>query len=161
MKKFFIALCLTAVTAGSYAQAQTTPAANPAGMEKPKEENKRAPKFKFKEETFDFGTVKEGPVAEHVFEFKNTGKEPLIVQSASASCGCTTPEWPKEPIMPGKKGKIVVRYNTQGRVGPFNKIVYLTSNAVSDKERYELYIKGTVEAAPATTTQAQPQQPTH
>jgi hypothetical protein len=159
MKKLFIALCLTAVSAGAYAQTQTTPA---AGQEQPKkEENKKAPKFKFKEETFDFGTVKEGPVAEHVFEFRNTGKEPLIIQSASASCGCTTPEWPKEPIMPGKKGKIVVRYNTQGRVGPFNKIVYLTSNAVSDKERYELYIKGTVEAAPATATQAQPQQATH
>lgn len=160
MKKLFIALCLTAVSAGAYAQAQTTPAASPAGQEKPKE-NKNAPKFKFKEETFDFGTVKEGPVAEHVFEFKNTGKEPLIIQSASASCGCTTPEWPKEPIKPGKKGKITVRYNTQGRVGPFNKVVYLTSNAVSDKERYELYIKGTVEAAPATTTQTTDTKPTH
>jgi hypothetical protein len=154
MKKLFIALCLTAVSAGAYAQTQTTPAASPAGQEKPKD-NKKAPKFKFKEaETFDFGTIKEGPVAEHVFEFKNVGKEPLIIQSASASCGCTTPEWPKEPIMPGKKGKITVHYNTQGRVGPFNKTVYLTSNAVSDKERYELNIKGTVEAAPAAAAPA-------
>lgn len=152
MKKLLMALCLTAITAGAYAQTQTTPAPA-AGQEQPKAENKKAPKFKFKEETFDFGTVKEGPVAEHVFEFKNTGKEPLIIQNASASCGCTTPEWPKEPIMPGKKGKITVRYNTQGRVGPFNKVVYLSSNAASDKERYELYIKGTVEAAPAATAQ--------
>lgn len=107
------------------------------------------PKFAFKGgETYDFGTLKEGPVAEHVFEFTNAGNEPLIIQNASASCGCTTPEWPKEPILPGKKGKIMVRYNTQGRVGQFNKEVYIQSNAVMQgKERYILYIKGTVVGA--------------
>jgi len=106
-------------------------------------------KFKDKESTHDFGTLKEGPQATHIFEFTNTGNEPLIIQSASASCGCTTPEWPKEPILPGKKGKITVTYNTQGRVAPFNKDVYIVSNAkkVDNKERYELHIKGTVVAA--------------
>ncbi len=135
-------------------QAQSA-APTPQQQEKPKA-NPNGPKFAFTgEETHDFGTIKEGPVAEYVFEFKNTGKEPLIIQSASASCGCTTPEWPKEPILPGKKGKITVHYNTQGRPGPFTKTVFITSNAVSDKERYELYIKGTVTpaaAAPATET---------
>jgi len=111
-------------------------------------EDVKGPKFKFKGgETHDFGTLKEGPAAEYVFEFVNVGKEPLIIQNANASCGCTTPEWPKEPILPGKTGKITVRYNTQGRPGPFSKDVFITSNAVSEKERFELHIKGTVEKA--------------
>ncbi|XZF16667.1 DUF1573 domain-containing protein [Chitinophagaceae bacterium MMS25-I14] len=144
MKKVFITLCLAAAAYG--VQAQTaTPA--PQQQAAPAKDTKNGPKFQFKEETWDFKNIKEGPVAEHVFEFKNTGKEPLIIQSASASCGCTTPEWPKEPILPGKKGKITVHYNTQGRVGPFTKDVYIVSNAVSEKERYELHIKGTVESA--------------
>ncbi|MBP6624670.1 MAG: DUF1573 domain-containing protein [Chitinophagaceae bacterium] len=103
-----------------------------------------APIFSFVEETHDFGTLKEGPVVSYDFEFKNTGKEPLIIQSCSASCGCTTPEWTKTPIMPGQKGKLTVKYNTQGRVGTFNKTVYIASNAKCDKERYEIYIKGNV-----------------
>jgi hypothetical protein len=150
MKKLFVTLFLAVAAYGVQAQA---PAATPAPQQAAKD-NKNAPKFQFKDETHDFGKIKEGPVAEYVFEFKNVGKEPLIIQSASASCGCTTPEWPKEPILPGKKSKIVVHYNTQGRVGPFTKDIYIVSNAVSDKERYELHIKGTVEAAnpaPAAT----------
>ena len=116
---------------------------------KAKDVNKNAPAFKFKDgDTHDFGTIKEGPIAEHIFEFTNTGKEPLIITNASASCGCTTPEWPKEPILPGKKGKITVHYNTQVRVAPFTKEVYIQSNAVvpDGGERYTLHIKGTVVA---------------
>jgi hypothetical protein len=143
MKKLLIAmLCLSFAGAVQAQDAKTAPQA----QEKLK--NPNGPKFKFKSEVHDFGTIPEGPAAEHVFEFKNTGKEPLIIQNASASCGCTTPEWPKEPILPGKSGKITVRYNTQGRGGqPFDKTVYISSNAVSDKERYELHIKGNVTAA--------------
>lgn len=111
--------------------------------------NKNAPVFKFNDLTHDFGTLPEGPQAVHMFEFTNTGKEPLIIQSVTASCGCTTPEWPKQPILPGKKGKIKVMYNTQGRVGPFTKEVYILSNAQNPdgKERFELTIKGTVKGA--------------
>lgn len=115
--------------------------------------NPNAPKFQFKGgDSHDFGTVKEGDPAEYSFEFKNVGKEPLIITNASASCGCTTPIWPKEPVLPGKTNKIVVKYNTMGRPGPFTKEVFITSNAASDKERYELHIKGTVEPKAATTT---------
>jgi Protein of unknown function (DUF1573) len=154
MKKVFITLCLAAAAFGVQAQ-NAAPA--PQLQAAPKE-NKNAPKFKFTNgETHDFGNIAEGPVAEYVFEFKNTGKEPLIIQSASASCGCTTPEWPKEPILPGKKGKITVRYNTQGRPGPFNKTVYISSNAATEKDRYEIYIKGTVNA-PAAPAPAAPKQ---
>lgn len=128
-----------------------------------KEVNKNAPKFKFKEEVHDFGTLKEGPQVEHVFEFTNVGKEPLIIQNASASCGCTTPEWPKEPILPGKNGKITVRYNTQGRVQPFNKEVYIQSNALvpDGGERYILRIKGTVVAAEGKPAENKPNTSAH
>lgn len=149
MKKVLFALCLSLGVTG-IANAQ-----NPANVAPvAKVVNKNAPKFQFtdKNNTFDFGKVPEGPVAEHVFEFKNVGKEPLIISNCNASCGCTTPEWNKEPILPGKKGKITVRYNTQGRVGPIAKSVYITSNATLEdgKDRYELYIKGEVVPAAAT-----------
>ncbi|RYZ55123.1 MAG: DUF1573 domain-containing protein [Sphingobacteriales bacterium] len=144
MKALFAALVCIAC-AGSV-QAQQI---NRAGTAETAKKQKKAPKFKFKGgETFDFGEVKEGPEAEHVFEFTNTGKEPLIIQTASASCGCTTPEFSKAPVLPGKKGTITVRYSTQGRPGPFNKSVYISSNAVTAGERMELMIKGTVKAAP-------------
>ncbi len=103
-----------------------------------------APIMKFVEETHDFGNIKEGPLATVDFNFTNTGKEPLLIRNCSASCGCTTPNWSKEPILPGQKGKITVTYNTQGRDGSFNKTIYIASNAKSDKERYEIYIKGNV-----------------
>lgn len=110
--------------------------------------NPNAPVFKFNEETHDFGNLKEGPQASFDFVFTNVGKEPLIIQNCSASCGCTTPDWTKDPILPGQKGKITVKYNTDGRVGPFTKTVYIASNAKSDKERFEIQIKGNVIADP-------------
>ena len=113
-------------------------------------QDKNGPQFKFDDVTHDFGTIPEGPQAEYYFEFTNVGSEPLIIQNATASCGCTTPEVPRQPILPEQKGKIKVVYNTQGRVGPFNKEIYIQSNAVNNgegKERFELYIKGTVKSA--------------
>lgn len=110
-------------------------------------QNENAPRFDFKGgDTHDFGEVPEGPKAVHVFKFTNVGKEPLIIMSASASCGCTVPTWPKQPILPGKTGELKVEYNTQGRVGPINKDIYIRSNAANpdNKEVYELHIKGMV-----------------
>lgn len=140
MKKLFITLSFLAfgivAVQTQTAQAQTSAAKNPNGA-----------KFKFKDgDTHDFGTIAEGPIAEYKFSFENVGKEPLIIQNATASCGCTTPEWPKQPILPGKSGVVTVRFNTQGRVGPFMKDIYIQSNAICDKPRYELHIKGTVKS---------------
>lgn len=155
MKKvlFTLSLAIGFGTTALYAQNPTTAA--PAA----KVVNKNAPKLVFtdKNNTYDFGKIPEGPIAEHVFEFKNVGKEPLVINQCNASCGCTTPEWPKEPILPGKKGKITVRYNTQGRVQPFTKTIYIQSNAAQEdgKERIELYIKGEVYQAAAATSDAQ------
>lgn len=147
MKKLIIAMmCLTAGIVGVHthvaAQTQQAAATDP-----------NAPKFDFKNgDTFDFGTVTEGPNAEHKFTFRNAGKSPLIITNASASCSCTVPAWPKEPILPGKSGDITVSFTTKGHVGPFIKDVYVQSNAMKSNERYTLHIKGTVVAASAPAT---------
>jgi len=100
------------------------------------------PVMTFEEKTHDFGTIKEadGPVS-HTFEFTNTGNEPLVIINVNASCGCTRPEYSKEPIKPGKKGKIKVTYNPAGRPGEFSKDVKIRTNG---NKRPILKITGTV-----------------
>lgn len=101
------------------------------------------PDAKFTKKEHNFGTIKEemGSVATQ-FEFTNTGKSPLIIQRVSASCGCTTPSYTREPILPGKKGKIDVKYSTIARPGSFNKTITVYTN-VPDTV-YVLSIKGNV-----------------
>lgn len=101
------------------------------------------PTISFKVKEHDFGQVNEedGKVS-YVFEFTNTGSETLVIQNVQASCGCTTPDWPKEPFAPGKSGKITATYNPQGRPGSFTKTITVTSNASNASEI--LIIKGTV-----------------
>ena len=89
----------------------------------------------------NYGTIEKGANPLRIFEFKNTGKEPLIIKNAKGSCGCTVPTYPKEPIMPGQISKIEVRYDTQ-RVGPFTKTITLTTN--EENETRVLMIKGDV-----------------
>jgi hypothetical protein len=109
-----------------------------------------AAKIEFKESTYDFGSIPEGPEAKHVFDFLNSGKEPLTIISCQASCGCTVPQCPKEPILPGQTGKITSIYNTAGRVGPFTKSITVSTNA--EGMPTILYIKGTVKETPAEKT---------
>ena len=101
----------------------------------------------FKETSHDFGTFDEekGKVTTE-FTFTNTGKAPLLITRTAASCGCTTPEYPKEPIAPGKSGVIKVTYNAKGRPGVFQKTVYVFAN--TDPEKTTLIIKGKVNPAP-------------
>ncbi len=145
MKKVLFALALAAASiaaAPAYVHAQEA---------EKKAVDKNAPKFEFLSgETHDFGTLTDQKNGEYTFAFKNTGKTPLIISSASASCGCTVPEYPKEPILPGKKGEIKVTYNTAGKSGPFDKTIFIQSNAPSNVagDRYEIHIKGTVNPAP-------------
>ena len=82
----------------------------------------------FGEETFDFGTVTEGEKVKHTFKFKNTGKEPLIINDAKGSCGCTVPKWPRTPIAPGASGDIVVEFNSDKKTGKRNQQVTITAN---------------------------------
>ncbi len=78
---------------------------------------------------YNFGKVTDGEKVEYSYRFKNMGKKPLIISSAIASCGCTVPEKPEEPIKPGETGFLKVVFNSAGRVGPVHKDVTVVSNA--------------------------------
>ncbi len=100
-------------------------------------------KLTFEKETHDFGTIAEGTQATYVFKVRNEGNEPVVIPGVQASCGCTTPSWTKEPILPGKTGTITAVYNSSGRPGPFHKSITVLSNN-SEKPQHVLYIKGEV-----------------
>ena len=102
------------------------------------------PKIEFKEETINYGEVEKGKDdGIRVFEFTNTGDAPLLIKNAKSSCGCTVPEWPKEPIAPGGNGKIKVQYNMNP--GPISKTITIESNATNKPNgMIPLRIKGTV-----------------
>ncbi len=137
MKKLLFTLGLFAI--GTWAMAQTTEVANP-----------NAPKIKFKETVLDYGTIEKGSNGVRTFEFTNEGNEPLIVTKTKGSCGCTVPTRPTEPIAPGDKGVIKVKYDTN-RPGPFTKTVTVSSN--SDTPTVVLKIKGVVKnVAPVKTS---------
>ena len=110
----------------------------------------------FERTDHDFGKVPEGTMATYEFRFKNTGNQPIVIANAQASCGCTTPEWTKAPVMPGKSGIIKAVYNSAGRPGVFAKTVTVVSNASEPSK--VLSLKGTVltkEELRATLTPAQ------
>ncbi len=86
--------------------------------------------IKYEKDRHDFGTVNEGEVVKYAFKFTNTGKEPLLINNAKGSCGCTVPTWPKEPVAPGGSGELVVEFNTKGKPGKQSKRVTVTANTV-------------------------------
>lgn len=101
-----------------------------------------APKFEFNKEIFDFGVIQEGESVKASFTFKNSGKTPLIITNATATCGCTVPEYPKSPIKPGEEGVITVVFNSQGKMGIQDKVVSIMSNA--NPEAQGLHLVGEV-----------------
>ena len=145
----------TATAAATTTVVSATPAAAPAkpvaqanapvAAEKTASKPSSKAAMKFETDVMDYGTIKQNSERVRKFFFTNTGKEPLVIQSAQGSCGCTVPTYPKEPIMPGQKASIDVNYDTN-RVGPFTKTVTLTTNA-DGQETKVLTIKGTVEAS--------------
>jgi hypothetical protein len=134
MKKFIITALIA--FSGMTVFAQTAPAEAP-------KENKDQADITFDKEVHDFGIIPQGTPASFTFTFKNTGKEPLIVTAAQASCGCTTPEWTKEPIKKNGKGFVKATYNAAS-IGPFTKQVTVSSNA--KKGTVILTIRGEVKA---------------
>lgn len=134
MKKLFL---LTVLAAGfatmMKAQPQVTPNLDPS-----------APEMTFKSDTASFGSVTQGTKVEYDFVFKNTGKTPLVIASATGSCQCTVPQYPKEPIAPGKTGVIHVVFDSTGKMGVQDKTVTITSN--SRDGQIVLHLKGTVTA---------------
>jgi hypothetical protein len=100
------------------------------------------PQISVNKDVHDYGTIKQNANGTCEFELTNNGNEPLIISRAKGSCGCTVPEWPKEPIMPGKMKVMTVRYDTK-RIGPINKSVTISSNATNNKSMV-VRIKGKV-----------------
>ena len=96
----------------------------------------------FDQDLHDFGNVVEGTMATYEFKFKNTGTAPVVIANVQASCGCTTPDWTKTPVLPGKTGIVRAMYSSAGRPGVFTKTVTVTSNATEGSK--VLTIKGTV-----------------
>ncbi len=130
MKKLFFMFCLAGVA--SLANAQE-------GVANPVDPN--APEIKWESTDLDYGTIQQDADGAREFRFTNVGKSPLILSNCRGSCGCTVPDCPKEPIMPGQKGVIKVSYDTH-RIGPFTKTVTVESNAKNNTET--LKIHGTV-----------------
>lgn len=108
----------------------------------------------FDETQYNFGEVKEGEKVKHVYKFKNTGDEPLVLSNAKGSCGCTVPSWPKEPIAPGASGEIIVEFNSKGKGGDRNQKVTITANTQPAQTVLNLVGKVIASAKkPATITQ--------
>jgi hypothetical protein len=144
MKKIILAASLLLFVTVVNAQQDKPGGAVPA----PAQENKNQADFKFEEEEYNFGTIKQGDKVTHDFNFTNVGKEPLVITEAHGSCGCTVPQWPKEPVAKGAKGVIHVEFNSTGKMGMQDKTVTISSNAkVGSKV---LHLKGNVETPPAT-----------
>lgn len=122
MKKLVAILCVAFISFGAMAQ-------------------EKVAKIEFKTDVIDYGTIEKGADGLRVFEFTNTGNAPLIISNAKSTCGCTVPNWPKEPIMPGQSGEIKVKYDTK-RVNPIRKTITVSSNA--DTPTVALKIKGLI-----------------
>jgi len=102
------------------------------------EEKLSGAKIAFTESSFDFGDINQGDRVEHVFEFENTGTDALVLTDVRTTCGCTAPEWPREPIAPGETSSIMVRFNSTGKVGLQNKVITVMSNAVNSPARVKI-----------------------
>ncbi len=96
------------------------------------------PKIAFSEESHDFGDIVQGDRVEYVFEFENTGTEPLILSDVRTTCGCTAPQWPREPVAPGEKADLKVVFNSTGKMGIQNKVITIMSNAVNSPGRVKI-----------------------
>ena len=89
------------------------------------------PKFTFEQEEHNFGQIRDRDIVSHTFRFTNTGEAPLIISKATAACGCTVPQWPKQPIPAGGSGEIQVQFDSSNKPGMQNKVVTITANTES------------------------------
>ena len=136
--KALLNICLVvAAFAGSFAYAQ--PAVGEKGAV-----------ITLNKDSHDYGTIEQGANGVCTFTISNTGNEPLIISLCKPSCGCTIPKCPEEPILPGQSVEITIKYDTN-RVGPINKSVTITSNAINEPSKL-IRITGNVKAKEATGT---------
>ncbi len=108
----------------------------------------KSPVMTFESREHDFGLINGTDKVEYTFNFKNTGSSDLLISNAVGSCGCTIPEYPKEPIQSGKSGKIKVIFNPSGKSGQQQKTVTITTNSASGQEL--LTIKAAITSKPGS-----------
>ncbi len=111
--------------------------------EKMKREAPATTSWSFDSQEFDFGTIKEGEKVSHVFTYENTGEEDLVIYKVKGSCGCTVPEWSKEPLKPGEKGEIKVTFDSKLKQGKQMKMVTILAN--TEPMEMVLFVKGKVD----------------
>jgi hypothetical protein len=129
MNKLILAIALTGLLLSSCQSDKVKSENVDSSMVDPK----NPPVIEFEESVYDFGTISQGEKVKHTYFFKNTGKSPLIIHSAQGSCGCTIPEWPKEPVQPGEEGKIEVSFNSEYKSGHQEKMVTILANTKPTK----------------------------
>ncbi len=123
----------------------TSPISTPAVAPVEERPEGPLPEFNFASESFDFGAIAEGEIVDYIFSFTNVGEAPLVIQSASASCGCTVPSYSREPVPVGGTGEIAVRFNSKNKKGNQAPTVTVTANTYPKVQK--LRLKGTVNAA--------------
>ncbi len=116
---------------------------NPATANEKAKKGDEKPTMEFEKTMHDFGKINEGAKVAHAFKFTNRGGSPLIISNVVPSCGCTVPEYPKEPVMPGESGFINLVFDSKARSGNFIKNVTIFANTIPNTK--ELYIKGFIE----------------
>ena len=100
------------------------------------------PKMIFEKDVYDFGKIKQGEKVSYSYKFKNTGKSPLIISNATATCGCTIPKYSQEPLNPGEEGVIEVIFDSKNKTGLQNKTITVISNTIPNTK--VLYLRGDV-----------------
>lgn len=102
------------------------------------EKDQNGPKISFEEASYAFGDITQGDVVTHVFNYENTGNEALVISNVRTSCGCTAPDWSREPLAPGETAELTIKFNSRGKMGMQNKIITITSNAVNSTEQVKI-----------------------
>ena len=120
MKKLVFVLFLGLISITSFAQSE------------------KQAKISFEVSTHDFGDITQGDQVQHVFKFTNSGTAPLVLTNVATTCGCTAPTWPREAILPGESGEILIKFNSAGKMGTQNKVITIYSNANNNPERIKI-----------------------
>lgn len=138
-KSIFIlaAVALVAFTSCKENAADKVSEENVAAAAERDAEATKFPVMVFEESEFDFGTIDQGSLQEHVFKFTNNGDADLVIVDAKSSCGCTVPSYTKEPVAPGASGELLVKFNGSGK-NQISKTVTITANTKAGKETIKI-----------------------
>jgi hypothetical protein len=103
-------------------------------------QNANGPVLEFTEKSFEFGDIVQGDSVMHVFKFVNKGNAPLMLKEVLTTCGCTVPKFSKDPVLPGKEGELLVKFNSEGKEGRLTKVITVLSNAINNPARVSIVV---------------------